>query len=155
MSDQYQDEKREEKQEKEVDKHEEKSAEEKWRRDPVGTVAWAIILIWAGLVFLADNLGMLSNFELGRFMPPGLEVFRPGVWPIILMGAGVILFGEVVVRMLVPAYRQPLGGTIFLAALFVTIGLVNLFGWNWSLVWPLVLIIYGLSVLVRGFGRRR
>lgn len=52
-------EKREEKEEKE-----EKSWEEKWHRDPLGTATWAVILIWAGLVLLADNMGLLTRFEI-------------------------------------------------------------------------------------------
>jgi hypothetical protein len=36
--------------EKDDEKREEKSPEEKWRRDPVGSVIWACILIWAGVV---------------------------------------------------------------------------------------------------------
>jgi hypothetical protein len=58
--------------EKEMQKQEEKSAEEKtayeksyeekYRRDPLGTLIWAIILIWAGLVWLANNFGPSSSW---------------------------------------------------------------------------------------------
>ena len=36
-----------EKDEKELRKHEEKSVEEKWQRDRLGSIVWALILIWA------------------------------------------------------------------------------------------------------------
>jgi len=39
----------------------EKSWDEKWRRDPLSTLVWAIIFIWAGGVFLLSNLGMLDT----------------------------------------------------------------------------------------------
>ena len=49
------DEKKDEKDEKDVSKHEAKTTEEKWRRDPLGTIAWAIVLIWSGVVLLLVN----------------------------------------------------------------------------------------------------
>jgi hypothetical protein len=61
----YYDEKAEEKYEKEDEKNREKRD-----RDPLSTLAWALILIWAGVVFLASNLGWLDqlvfDFPWGR-----------------------------------------------------------------------------------------
>ena len=143
-----------EKDEKEVDKHEEKSAEEKWRRDPLGSISWAAILIWAGLVLLADNLGMLKAFTLPfyQFMPERFLWLNPGVWSVILIGAGVIVLVEVVLRLLIPALRGHVGGNLVLAAILIGAGLGNIYGWN--LVWPFVLIAIGLGFLLRGFTRR-
>ncbi len=45
MSKQECNEKRDEKDEKDLSKQEEKSADEKWRRDPLGSIIWASILI--------------------------------------------------------------------------------------------------------------
>jgi hypothetical protein len=138
--------------EKEREKREEKSAEEKYRRDPLSAVVWAIILVWAGLVLLASNLGMFDRlfgqggFETGPFF------LRLESWSIILMGAGVIVLGEALVRYLVPEYRRPVGGTIFFGLLLIAFGLGNLISWN--LVWPVILIGLGISVLLRGSRRR-
>jgi hypothetical protein len=137
--------------EKDREKREEKTAEEKWRRDPLGAIVWAAILIWAGLVFLADNLGYLDTL---RGLPgPGPDWFiGSGAWSLVLLGAGVIILGEVVVRLLVPAYRRPVTGSIIFAVILIGLGLGNLT--NWNLVWPLVLIGLGISFLLRGFIRR-
>ena len=151
MSDQPHFEK-EEKDEKEDEKRDEKTVEEKYRRDPLSAVIWAVILVWAGLVFLADNLGMLASFRLPAGLAPGAGFIHPEAWSVIFIGAGIIVLGEVVIRVLVPIYRQPVGGTLILAAVLVGIGLGNIFGWN--VVWPLILIAIGLSVLLRGFWRR-
>lgn len=129
-------EKRSEKEEKE-----EKNWDEKWRRDPLSALVWAAILIWAGLVLLASNLGLMTRFE------------RLDSWSVVFIGAGVILLGELVVRLLVPEYRRPVLGTFILAIILLAVGLGNLV--NWGLVWALVLIIIGLSILFRGFFRRR
>lgn len=153
------DEKQEEKfNEKEMEKREEKSAEEKsweekWQRDPVGSVVWALILIWAGLVLLADNLGYLDQLRIQDLDTPRfIMIAGMGAWSLILMGAGAIVGLGILVRLMRPEYRRPLGGDIFLAVLLFGIGLSNLTGWE--IVWPLILIGLGLSFIMRGFLRR-
>lgn len=133
-------EKREEKEEKEEEK-EEKSWEEKWRRDPLNAAAWAAILIWAGLVLLVDNLDLLARYE------------RLEVWPLIFIGAGLIVLLEVAVRLFMPYYRRPVIGSLILGFILLAIGLGSLVGWN--LIWALALIVVGVVILVRGFLWRR
>ncbi len=79
---------REKEEEKEEEKRhekgpEEKNWDEKWRRDPLGSLIWALILIWAGVALLLSNMGLL-------FRIPGLEV-----WELIFLGAGVLILAEV------------------------------------------------------------
>lgn len=127
---------KEEKQGKQEEK-EEKTWDEKWRRDPLSAAVWACILIWAGLVLLAENLRLLVRFE------------RLDTWAIIFIGAGLIVLLEVVVRLVVPAYRRPVTGTFVFGAVLLAIGLGDLIGWG--VVWALVLIAIGAMVLLRGF----
>ncbi len=131
---------RHEKEEKHEEK-EEKNWEEKWRRDPLSGIVWAGILIWAGLVLLADNLRLLVRFE------------RLETWAIILIGAGVILLLEVAVRLLVPAYRRAVTGTFIFGLILIGAGLGDLLSWN--VIWPLILIVLGLFILVRVLLGRR
>ena len=70
-----------------------------------------------------------------------------------MIGAGLLLLVGVVARLLLPEYRGDVGGNIFLAVLFIGIGLGNIFGWN--LIWPLILIGLGVAVLLRGVLRGR
>ena len=142
----YVDEKVEEKYEKEDEKNREKND-----RDPLSTLAWALILIWAGVVFLASNLGWLD--QISSVLPEGLEFVGWTNWSLIFLGAGVIVFIEALLRTFVPAYRSATGGSFFLAAIFIGIGLSGLFGWE--LVWPFVLIALGLSTLVSALFRNR
>jgi hypothetical protein len=65
----------------------------------------------------------------------------------------VIVFIEALIRTFVPAYRSSTGGSFFLAAIFLGIGLSGLFGWE--LVWPFVLIVLGLSTLASALVRSR
>jgi len=141
--------------EKEREKREEKAPDEKYRRDPLGAIIWALILIWAGSVLLADNLGYLDQVRSALAMesPAWLEQIGAGAWPLIFLGAGVILLFEVLIRLVVPAYRRSVTGTLILAIVFIGIGLGNLT--NWYIIWPLILIAVGLSIVFRTFTRRR
>jgi len=129
-----------EKEEKEEEKAE-KSWDEKWRRDPLSALVWAIILIWAGLVFLANNLGLLARYE------------RVDAWGFVFIGAGAIILLEVAFRLLVPQYRRPVAGSLIFAVILLAIGFGNLL--SWGLVWPLALIVIGVTIVLAGFYRRR
>ncbi len=139
--------------EKEHRKHEEKSAEEKqwdekYRRDPLSAVVWPLILIWAGLVLLAANLGALG-FLLGR----DRELWSSSTWSVIFLGAGGIILLVALARLVLPEYRHPITGEVILAVVFIGIGLGNLT--NWAIVWPLIIIIIGVSILFRSMFPRR
>jgi hypothetical protein len=143
-----------EKNEKEVAKHEEKQ-EEKWTRDPLSGLIWALVLIWAGVVFLAENLGWLDDFGniFGR-EPSELPFEIPFVpleaWTLFFLGLGLLLVFEVLVRLLVPAYRRPVIGTTIMAVVFLGLAVGN-----WELVWPLALIGLGLVLIISNFLRGR
>ena len=136
----YHDEKVEEKLEKEDEKH-----TEKHDHDPLSSLTWALILIWAGLVFLASNLGWLEQIKSHPLGIEGFTITSLSTWSVIFVGAGVLVFLEAIVRTFVPAYRSSTGGNFFLAAIFLGIGLGGIFGWN--VVWPFILIAMGLSAL--------
>jgi hypothetical protein len=134
------DEKENEKEEEKRTEKDEKSWDETWRRDPLGAAVWAFILIWAGVVLLGENLGLLAGL-------------RPiSTWELILVGAGLILLIEAVVRSVVPAYRRPVGGTVILAAVLLAGGLNSVI--QSGVVWAVALIVLGAFLLLRGMGRR-
>jgi cation transport ATPase len=140
--------------EKDMEKREEKSPaekswDEKWRRDPLSAVIWAAVLIYAGMVFLLSNLGYLDFI----IQPEGDEWWMRvgGAWSVVLIGAGVIFLVEVAIRLLVPAYRKPVMGTVIFALILIGVGLGELV--NWGIIWAVILIILGGSILWRGFRR--
>ena len=141
--------------EKELEKQEEKSAdeknyEEKYRRDPLGAIVWALILIWVGLVLLAQNLGYLEQWGVRlKFADLPFEIpFIGDSWSLIFLGIAVIVFIEIIIRLLIPDYRRTLMGSVIF--LIVCIGLA--FG-SWEFIWPLILIAIGASILLRGLFR--
>ena len=136
--------------EKDVAKRDEKSSqqeknwEEKWRRDPINAVVWACIFIWAGIVFLVDALGLIDTWF--AVLDSDLNT-----WSFVFIGAGVIILLGVLFRLLVPEYRRPLTGSIILGLVFIGIGLGDLF--DWVIVWAVILILIGVSIIFRGFRR--
>lgn len=115
--------------------------DEKWRRDPVDAVMWAVLLIWAGIVLLMANVEWFDRYEM---LP---------AWSIGFLGAGVIVLMAAGFRLLVPAYRRPLAGNLIFAVILIGIGLGELV--SWVVIGPLVLIVIGVGLLLRGVFLRR
>jgi hypothetical protein len=133
---------RDEKEEKD-EKGRDESWDEKWRRDPVEAATWALVLIWAGVAWLLSNVGVWGDFG------DGWEV-----WPIILLGAGILVLLGVLLRLVVPAYRRPITGSLILGLVFIGVG-IGLLTDGWVVIGPLVLIGIGLAGLAAYFFRSR
>lgn len=148
------DEKDEKGNEKDREKQEEKAPGEKYRRDPLGAVIWAAILIWAGVVLLLNNMGYLEGIKnMVQAQVPVWIAGSMGVWGLIFFGAGIILLIEALLRLIVPAWRRSVTGTIILGFIFIGIGLSNLVAWE--IIWPLILIGIGIVIVIRViFGRK-
>lgn len=136
--DRHRGEKDEKANEKEEEKMEEKSWEEKWRRDPVNMGTWGAILIWLGVAFLLGNAGALGTWE---------------PWAAAFTGAGVITLISVGIRLLIPEYRRPIFGGLILGLVFIGVGLGETI--SWSIIWPIIIIGIGVSILLGGFRRHR
>ncbi len=142
-----------EKDEKELEKHDEKVEE----NDKLSSITWAFILIWAGIVFLATNMGWFDQLGITidqSWVFRSLEDWNTfGVWNLIALGAGAIILLEAIARLLLPTYRRHIGGTLIVAAVFIGLGLGGWFSWTY--MWPLILIAVGINVLLTGLGRSR
>jgi len=124
------------------EKNRNESWDEKWRRDPVDAAVWAIILIWVGLVWLAANLGWLKGIAE-----------NDKAWAIGFLGAGVIVLLGVLLRLMVPAYRRPVIGSVILGVVFLGIGLTQFV--QGVAIGAIVLIGIGLVILLGGLFRKR
>jgi hypothetical protein len=142
MREEYPHRRKDEKQEKE----EKDSGQREWDKgeqwtggDALGPLVWGLIIILAGLVFAAANLGMY----------PWLT--WENAWSYIFLGAGLLFLLEILLRILMPTYRRPVRGRIILAFVALAIGLGGLVGWE--LTWPFVIIAVGLAIIVGVFIR--
>jgi hypothetical protein len=137
------------KRERRRDRHERHEKEEPWEKDekgpsgdPLGGVIWALILISAGFIFLAETtLGLFDFEQFG------------GAWNVIFVAVGLILLLEVALRLLIPAYRRPLSGTLVFAFILLALGLSGIVGWQ--VTWPVFIIAIGVAMLVSGLLRWR
>ena len=134
---------RDEKDEKQ-EKGRDESWDEKWRRDPVEAAIWAIVLIWAGVAWLLSNTGFWDSI-LGR---------GEDVWAVVFLGAGLIILAGVLVRLVVPAYRRPITGSLILGFILLGVGLGGITE-GWVIIAPLILIAIGIGGFAAFFLRRK
>ncbi len=113
----------------------------KARSDALSGIAWAAVLIWAGLVFLVSNVA------------PAMFAGREP-WPVIFVGAGVIFLLEALVRTVRPEYQQrSSGGAVVFGVILIAIGLGDQVGWG--TIRPIALIVVGVALLATTILRRR
>ncbi len=121
----------------------EKWGGEKWSSDPLGSALWALFIIWIGVLLLMINMGDEGDKILG------LDWDNFGAW--VLTGGGVLTWLDILLRMLMPAYRRPLGGRIVWGTLLLVLGVGGLIDVE---LWPLIIIAIGVSMLI-GYLRPR
>ena len=122
------------------EKNRNESWDEKWRRDPVDAAVWAFILIWVGVVWLAYNAGWLEKI-----------VEKDQAWAVGFLGAGVIVLLGVLLRLIVPAYRRPVTGSVIFGVILLGIGLSQFV--PDIAIGALILIGIGLVILLGGIFR--
>jgi hypothetical protein len=103
---------------------------EMMRPDTLDPIIWAAAFIWAGVVWFAGSLGYLDG----------------QAWSLFFFGAGVLVLIELGIRLLVPVHRRDLLGTLIWAGVLFWLG-------DWDLLWPVILIAIGASILLRGYFR--
>ena len=131
---------KEEEKRREKEEEKEQGWDEKWRRDRGSALTWAGLFIWGGLVLLAETTDFAARFSWWQG------------WGIFLAGAGIILIVQAVIRLLMPEHRRPVSGNLIMGFILLGLGLGGLVGWTF--VWPSVLIIIGIIIVTRAFGRR-
>ncbi len=120
------------------------------RSDALNTIFWGCILLWSGLVFLAERLGLLAKLQTPDSSSQALGFGRLDAgWSLVFLGTGTVFLVAALLRMLVPAYRRPGGGNLIIGTVCLGIGIGDLF--NWVTIWPLLLILLGGLFLARGF----
>ncbi len=128
--------------EKEREKKQEKGGglDEKYRRDPLSYVSWALLIIWLGVTLLLQNLDVVGDGAKG--------------WAIFAWGGGVLIFGEAVVRLLVPRWRRSVMGPFIWGAVWVGVGFGLWFS-KWEIIGPVIIIAVGLALLAGRLVPRR
>jgi hypothetical protein len=110
--------------------------------DPINRVMFAGLLVMAGVVLLAAQLGLLPSYRSAS----------PWAW--IALGAGVVFLLTELVRGLSHDFGTPNGWTLFAGVACLGFGASAIFGVMWQLMWPAALILIGVVLLVRNIGGR-
>ena len=128
--------------EKEREKKQEKGGglDEKYRRDPLGFVSWAVLIIWLGVILLLQNLDVITDGSKG--------------WAIFAWGGGVLIFAEALVRLMVPRWRRSIVGAFIWGAIWVGVGF-GLWYDKWEIIGPVVIIAIGVALLAGRLVPRR
>jgi hypothetical protein len=140
---QRRDEKQDEKQgEKEQEKKQEKGQglDEKYRRNPLGFVSVALLVIWLGVTLLLQNAGVIEDSDHG--------------WAVFFWGGGIIILILAVFRLLIPRFRRPVLGAFVWGAIWLGIGF-GLWYDKWEVIGPIVIIAIGVAILVGRLVPRR
>jgi hypothetical protein len=128
--------------EKEREKKREKGQglDEKYKRNPLGFVAWALIIIWLGVTLLLQNANVIGEDD--------------HQWAVFFWGGGVIFLAEALVRIVVPKWRRPLIGSFIWGAIWLGVGF-GLWYDKWEVIGPIVIIAIGVAILAGRLAPRR
>lgn len=126
---------RHEKAEKGQEKQDEKGQgpDEKYERNPVGYLMFAVLLFWIGVFFLLRNRHYFPETDRG--------------WAILVWGGAALAFLEIAIRFAVPRFRRALTGTFVWAAILTGVGAGLWTGGDWAIIGPLILIAVGIALI--------
>jgi hypothetical protein len=115
---------------------EDKAAARKEERRYLDALFWGGILLWAGLIFGADSLG---------FLP---QIGQASAWSWVFLGAG--LYGLLLsgIRLISPGFSNPSTWDYVWAVVFLIIGFGGFIGVGGDLIFPLILLLIGGTILV-------
>ena len=134
---------RNEKEEKGQEKRDEKGQgpDEKYERNPVGYLLFAVLLFWVGVFFLLRNRHIIPDDDRG--------------WAYLVWGAAALAFLEIAIRLAIPRFRRALTGTFVWAAIWTGVGAGLWTGGDWEIIGPVILIAVGIALVVGRLVPRR
>lgn len=113
------------------------NVEAKERNKRVTAAVFGLILIGLGTIFLLDNLGMYDANRLRDY------------WPVLLIGLG--LPGLIAPK---DAGDAPWGIVLLAAGVFFLLRNLDVIDWSFGDVWPLFLVLAGLTLVARSMANR-
>ena len=109
-------------------------------RDPLNRAMGGMILILLGVVFFLAQSGMLG-------------ITWVNMWGAFIIGLGLLLMLQGVLRLVLPDYRRNVFGLLVGGLVLVAVGTIPFGGAMWAQWWPLGLIALGVVLLIQQFVR--
>jgi predicted membrane protein len=107
-------------------------------RGPHSHFVWGIIVLLLGVLFLLENLGFFYVRNLWHY------------WPVILIGMGIAKIFDSS-----GLHDKLWGATLAGAGVLFLANSLGYLPWNlWHLLWPVILICWGVSLLLKGLVSR-
>ncbi len=103
-------------------------------RSRAKAIYWAVVLIWAGLLFATDDLG---------FLP---EIGSADAWTYLALGAGLLGSLMNVLYATSSSTPNPTSWNWIWSGFWLVVGLGGFF--DFDMFWPLALVLIGLIALV-------
>jgi hypothetical protein len=103
------------------------------KRKHVEGIYWALVFIWAGLVFGSDSLGVLPR------------VGSATAWSWVFAGAGSLSLLGSIIRAYSPDWPNPTTWDYIWATILLSVGLGGFL--NVDIAFPIVLIVVGITFL--------
>ena len=122
-------------------KAEERTTAEHKERKRLEAIWWAGALIWAGLVFAADSLGLLP------------QIGESDAWTWVFLGAGLYGMLGNLYRVVNPSSPNPTAWDTIWSGGLLVIGLAGMSPVD--IFWPLILVLVGVVILAETLYRRR
>lgn len=120
------------------EKHEKNEKREKGRSGSViGPVIGGLILIWLGLTFYLQEIGIITSTNWWAY-------FIIGIGAIIIL-QGVLVYSR---------HRRSIYGPFIGGAILVLFGLSFIYN-LWNDLWPLIIVIIGIVILISALARSR
>ena len=111
-------------------------------RQTLDALFWGGVLLWAGLIFGADNLGLLP------------QIGQSSTWSWIFLGAGLYGLLLSAARLVLPDLSKPTIWDYVWSIVFLLIGFSGFIGLAGELLFPLILLLIGGAILASVLWRR-
>lgn len=109
-------------------------------RQITDAIWWGGVLIWAGLVFIADSTGLLPL------------IGGATAWSWVFLGAGGLALAVNIWRLASPDVAPPLVWDYIWITIFLMLGLGGFA--NFVIFWPLIIVMIGLIIVISAVLRR-
>ena len=102
-------------------------------RNSLNQIFWGLVIILIGVLFLIQTMGLVTNFDFWKYLP-----------------ALIILLG--IYQLIANQFRAWVGPVIFiLLGSFLLLASLGVISWSLfgNLIWPSILILVGLSLIMK------